>query len=925
MSDARIRIVGEDAAAAVIAGVDRSIGELTADVLLATKHVADLKKELAEEVQKGRQGQIAGISAQLDEAIPRMQAAEAELKAKLKPALEDVDQSSTKWSGRLVKMNDLLGLFGLGLSVNAVIGFGQAILDDADQLTKMAAKTDLSLQALQRFRVVGDDVGNSVNEMTSAISSMQNRIAGGDDSAEAAIRQMGYSVDEFKALGPEQQFYAVSDAVRAIKDPADQAAFAVDVFGASGKQILPALKAGFDDVRDAAVGMSDDAIEAIDDLGDTWSSFSRGAKGVAAEMIVEFGRFAAAGFSPFQKQFDDQVRLMQQLQEQAQKMSDAAVRPKIFAPPPDEFTLSESALKSFNREMEEGAKRADQLADAQKKAAEEAKTLRDRWAAVEESAQGVDAILATLNGEVEQGIRYYVRQGVALRDVADLYGLTAAQTNALSTRLKAEADEWKKTEQAVRNYMAARGNATPLLDVLPDSGRQLPKLPTITSTPLGNQFLANFGETLQTQLPQSIMAAILGGGSVWQAAGATVGSFLVSEDGIGKTIQSGLSSTLGKGLGGAVNSIMPMVGTLMGPLLGKLGSLLSGALGGPSEAELKGRDAARAFEQSITSALTAAQRAEAGNDRWRQTVVGVRDAYLAAGHSAAEAEAAVERLWAAERQGPEAVAAVQAEITAIMQAGSRARQGASQFGPSRAELQQMAADTKATYDYMLSSGQYTAEQLEAAFKASQEAQAKALGINIDAQKKAFESLQDGLNDLQSQRDQLWQQVAQEAPEEVMGVIETQTRGQIAALDASIAAQRIKLEEEAAAAAQALETSLAAVEPEPVHVPIIFDVPPLPGGGESPETIPSLANEGYDLASPMIARIGDAPGDTESVLHARTVRDIVRAARNAGAATLNTRALEARVDALATTMKRMTDAIQLQTTLMPMAIRDALSS
>ena len=54
------------------------------------------------------------------------------------------------------------------------------------------------------------------------------------------------------------------------------------------------------------------------------------------------------------------------------------------------------------------------------------------------------------------------------------------------------------------------------------------------------------------------------------------------------------------------------------------------------------------------------------------------------------------RLLAAERQGPEAVAAVQASIQGVLDQANRLRQAASRFGPSHAELQQMARDAKAT-------------------------------------------------------------------------------------------------------------------------------------------------------------------------------------------------------------------------------------
>lgn len=58
----------------------------------------------------------------------------------------------------------------------------------------------------------------------------------------------------------------------------------------------------------------------------------------------------------------------------------------------------------------------------------------------------------------------------------------------------------------------------------------------------------------------------------------------------------------------------------------------------------------------------------------------------------------------------------------------------------------------------------------------------------------------------------------------------------------------------------------------------------PGGLNKDDYLPTYANEGYDLTSPHYARVGDAIGDSESILHGSTVRDIVRASKTAGEST-----------------------------------------
>ena len=73
--------------------------------------------------------------------------------------------------------------------------------------------------------------------------------------------------------------------------------------------------------------------------------------------------------------------------------------------------------------------------------------------------------------------------------------------------------------------------------------------------------------------------------------------------------------------------------------------------------------AIQGFEAQLNTTLNATQRAEAGNVQWKMTTIAVRDAYLATGRSAAEAEAVVKRFW--DTKNPIAYKAAIDEITAV--------------------------------------------------------------------------------------------------------------------------------------------------------------------------------------------------------------------------------------------------------------------
>ena len=170
---------------------------------------------------------------------------------------------------------------------------------------------------------------------------------------------------------------------------------------------------------------------------------------------------------------------------------------------------------------------------------------------------------------------------------------------------------------------------------------------------------------------------------------------------VGAALASSAFHTLGDAIGGTAGKILSEVGNiaqafatggLVGGIIAGVGAAIKGIkslFGGASEAELAGRETAGAFRDGVIATLNDGQLAEAsqaalgawrGNEQGAQFLIGVRDAYVSVGRSAAEAEAMVNRLWEAEARGPEAVAAVQREMEVVLD----------QTAELRAEFEQIA-------------------------------------------------------------------------------------------------------------------------------------------------------------------------------------------------------------------------------------------
>lgn len=238
----------------------------------------------------------------------------------------------------------------------------------------------------------------------------------------------------------------------------------------------------------------------------------------------------------------------------------------------------------------------------------------------------------------------------------------------------------------VRNLAVAAGAAAPAIQsmglALQATSYELESktIPLITSLPAniqsqgvssmmsaGRAWAMSFGSTLKTGLGDTVMAALTGGGNVANSIGGLIGKAAFGE-GTTKFLTSHATSMFGNLFGGAISSVIPglgpLIGQLLGPVFGKVGDWFKGLFGADKK-ELEGRDVAKDFRDMAASMLSDTQALEAGNDEWKKSVIVVRDAYIAAGHTEQEALDVMARLWRAEKQGGGAVKQVIDEITGV--------------------------------------------------------------------------------------------------------------------------------------------------------------------------------------------------------------------------------------------------------------------
>lgn len=410
-------------------------------------------------------------------------------------------------------------LIGASFSVGALISFGQALMDDADELTRLADKTGVAIEGLQRLQVAGDDAGNSLDQITSAIVKLEDKLASGDKSAVSALRTLDLTLDQMLSKTPEQQFVAISDAIRKIEDPATRVKVAIDLFGKSGAEVLPTLVRGFDDLRDASVGMSADTAQALDTFGDKLSALWRTTKGISADFLVFMGRAAMDGLQPGKIAIHEYERAVVAATNAQQKLIDQLKSP----------TLAQSVVKGPGFDL--------------------AAAVRD-----------TDSAVGSLSEQLHNAERAQVAAAQAARkhrDELDQLARSADLARAV------EATVGRGLYDNRPSFTLGPLQAAPALDQL-SAGLSRLKIPALTGG--ANPILAGLNgpgmTAVLSRVPQTITSALTGGGGMTGAASAVASQFASH---FGEKIGKGIAA-LGS-VGGPLGSA---IGALAGPLIGKV-------------------------------------------------------------------------------------------------------------------------------------------------------------------------------------------------------------------------------------------------------------------------------------------------------------------------------------------------------------------
>lgn len=254
--------------------VTEAIGRMGGASQLTEREQAKVNRAVSEAIEKYRV-----LGQQAPQAMIDLEKATR----KVESATGQVAEKTTNWKASL---GSLASAVGIGFSVGAVVNFGKSVLDSASKIGDLASQLGVSTDAVQGFQFAAEQSGSSIDAVGTALTKMNDKLAGGDKATVSALKAVGLSFSDIRNMKPEDAFLAITDAIQKIEDPMVQTDVALQLFGKSSAELLPAIKEGFRGVSDSANKMSADTIRSLKDAQDAWSELGRNVTIVSGNLIA---------------------------------------------------------------------------------------------------------------------------------------------------------------------------------------------------------------------------------------------------------------------------------------------------------------------------------------------------------------------------------------------------------------------------------------------------------------------------------------------------------------------------------------------------------------------------------------------------------------------------------------------------------------
>lgn len=155
----------------------------------------------------------------------------------------------------------------LTLAATAAAAVGGALIELGTEseaigasIGRMGQQFNIPVGAVSDLRFAVKAAGGDFDTFGNSMFTFQKRIEDNGDAVGKGLEKIGLSLNAVKAMRPDEQFLAISDALRSSGDETNKAAVAFEIFGKQGRDILPLLLKPLSDLTEESAK-----------LGATWT------------------------------------------------------------------------------------------------------------------------------------------------------------------------------------------------------------------------------------------------------------------------------------------------------------------------------------------------------------------------------------------------------------------------------------------------------------------------------------------------------------------------------------------------------------------------------------------------------------------------------------------------------------------------------
>lgn len=205
-----------------------------------------------------------------------------------KTAFDSVGRSLSGIQNSAASVSGALAAIGVGISVGAFVSMTKQIVAGLDAMNDLKDATGATIENISALEDVARRTGSSFETVSTALTKLNKGLSAakpGSDT-EAAIKAIGLSVKDLKALDPAEAFRQVAVGLSGFADDANKARLVQELFGKSLKEVAPLLKDLGESGRLVATVTTEQA-EAAEQLAKQFASLEKNALDLGRSLVSQ--------------------------------------------------------------------------------------------------------------------------------------------------------------------------------------------------------------------------------------------------------------------------------------------------------------------------------------------------------------------------------------------------------------------------------------------------------------------------------------------------------------------------------------------------------------------------------------------------------------------------------------------------------------